>query len=294
MKVIRRGLAVLLVCLLVLPRTDVQTLAEELFPQSETENGNENGTGVGAEGSEVKIASEATVSSGDGRDVSSGDGMEPGDAEDIPSGDLLEPGGGEVGGSIGEDSLPGEDEDASDAGSGLENEGESGEKAEVLEELGGEGDLLEKESQLSEGQIPAAQAGDIASGADGDITWVIDADGKLTISGTGDFSLRPDNNNYLWNNYLLQITSAEVNLTGMTDASRMFSGCQNLESVDMSNFDTSNVTDMSDMFCVGEKGGGISRLRSLDISSFDTGKVTDMSSMFSGCGSLLDLEVSNF
>ena len=54
----------------------------------------------------------------------------------------------------------------------------------------------------------------------------------------------------------------------------MFSGMSNLTTLDLSNFDTSKVTDMCYMF------SGMSKLTTLDLSSFDTSKVTDMSSMF--------------
>jgi len=68
----------------------------------------------------------------------------------------------------------------------------------------------------------------------------------------------------------------------------MFSRCSGLTSLDLSNFDTSNVTDMRSMFsrCSG--------LTSLDLSNFDTSKVTNMFDMFSGCSSLTNLDLSNF
>ena len=61
-----------------------------------------------------------------------------------------------------------------------------------------------------------------------------------------------------------------------------------LTKIDLSGWDTSNVTDMNKMF------SDCSSLTSLDVSGFDTGKVTDMSRMFSGCSSLTSLDVSNF
>ncbi|MDY3026021.1 MAG: BspA family leucine-rich repeat surface protein, partial [Candidatus Faecivicinus sp.] len=54
-------------------------------------------------------------------------------------------------------------------------------------------------------------------------------------------------------------------------------GCSSLTSLDVSGFDTSNVTIMSWMFA------GCSSLTSLDVSSFDTSKVTNMWWMFDGC-----------
>ena len=71
-------------------------------------------------------------------------------------------------------------------------------------------------------------------------------------------------------------------------ASYMFSNCSGLTSLDLSSFNTSNVTSMKSMFehCSG--------LTSLDLSSFDTSKVTNMSRMFSKCSKLTSLTLSSF
>ena len=71
------------------------------------------------------------------------------------------------------------------------------------------------------------------------------------------------------------------------DSSKMFYYCDKLSSIDLSGFDTSNVTNMDYMFyqCSG--------LSSLNLSGFDTGKVTNMQSMFYSCG-LTSLDVSGF
>ena len=68
----------------------------------------------------------------------------------------------------------------------------------------------------------------------------------------------------------------------------MFLSCFSLKSLDLSNFNTSNVTNMNSMFfnCSG--------LTSLDLGNFNTSKVTDMSSMFQSCDSLKSIDVSNF
>jgi surface protein len=73
-----------------------------------------------------------------------------------------------------------------------------------------------------------------------------------------------------------------------TNLRYMFQMCSNLTSLDLSNFDTSNVISMSAMF------NGCRNLTSLDLSSFDTSNVDSMSSMFSGCSSLTSLDLSNF
>ena len=68
----------------------------------------------------------------------------------------------------------------------------------------------------------------------------------------------------------------------------MFRNCLRLESLDLHNFDTSQVTEMGGMFfwCV--------TLKSLNLSFFNTSKVTSMFNMFRNCYSLTQLDVSNF
>ena len=122
-----------------------------------------------------------------------------------------------------------------------------------------------------------------------DTTWVIDKNGKLTVEGTGEFTDKADSwRRVPWDEYSGAIKSAEIHVTGMTDASYMFDFCNNLVSVDVSGFDTSQVTDMQSMFNRCES------LRNLDVSGFDTSQVTDMQSMFDRCESLRNLDVSGF
>ena len=170
----------------------------------------------------------------------------------------------------------------------------SGGNADTDVETPGEMDSTEKGNlsdivgTQAEDQITAYAADDIASGTDGDITWVIDASGKLTVTGTGDLSGAHYESGFAWRPYSDQIISAEINVTGMTDASYLFSGCSNLTSLDVSGFDTSNVTDMSWLF------DGCSGLTSLDVSGFDTSNVTHIEGMFYGCSGLTSLDVSGF
>ena len=70
--------------------------------------------------------------------------------------------------------------------------------------------------------------------------------------------------------------------------SNMFSDCSLLSSLDLTNFDTGNVTDMSNMFL------GCRNLTSLDVTNFNTEKVTDMSDMFEDCYALTSLDLTNF
>ena len=60
----------------------------------------------------------------------------------------------------------------------------------------------------------------------------------------------------------------------------MFIACYNLKSLDLSHFDTRNVTSMYFMFGLDQG------LSSLDLSNFVTSNVTNMSYMFNGCSNL--------
>ena len=77
-------------------------------------------------------------------------------------------------------------------------------------------------------------------------------------------------------------TSKVTNMVGM------FYSMSNLTSLNLSNFDTSKVTNMRYMFY------NTRSLTSLNLSNFDTSKVTDMSYMFNDMLNLTSLDLSNF
>ena len=87
---------------------------------------------------------------------------------------------------------------------------------------------------------------------------------------------------------LTSLDLSSFDTSNVTDMSNMFYDVWSLTSLDLSSFDTSKVTDMSDMFM------GCVRMTSLDVSSFDTSKVRDMSSMFYSCENLTSLDLSSF
>ena len=76
--------------------------------------------------------------------------------------------------------------------------------------------------------------------------------------------------------------------SGVTDMDNMFSYCENLTTLDVSNFDTSKVTNMNRMF------DNCTNLTTLDVSNFNTSKVTNMNAMFKSCMKLTTLDLSNF
>ena len=87
---------------------------------------------------------------------------------------------------------------------------------------------------------------------------------------------------------LTSLDLSHFNTQNVTDMGGMFRDCSGLTSLDLSHFNTQNVTDMGNMFsyCSG--------LTSLDLSHFNTQNVTDMGGMFEGCSGLTSLDLSHF
>lgn len=87
---------------------------------------------------------------------------------------------------------------------------------------------------------------------------------------------------------LTSLDLSNFDTSKVTNMDQMFLDMSDLTSLDISNFDTSNVTNMRNMF------GGVKKIDNLDLSHFNTSKVTDMSYMFSGMTNLISLDLSNF
>ena len=87
---------------------------------------------------------------------------------------------------------------------------------------------------------------------------------------------------------LTSLDLSNFDTSKVTNMGDMFYGMSNLTSLNLSNFDTSKVTNMGWMFY------RVSNLTSLDLSNFDTSKVTYMNQMFYGMSNLTSLNLSNF
>ena len=87
---------------------------------------------------------------------------------------------------------------------------------------------------------------------------------------------------------LTTLNISNFDTSQVTNMSSMFSGMSNLTTLDLSNFDTSQAMYMGSMF------QGMSNITTLDLSNFDTSKVTSMYAMFSGMSNLTTLSISNF
>ena len=82
------------------------------------------------------------------------------------------------------------------------------------------------------------------------------------------------------------IDLSDFNTSKVTDMSYMFYGCEST-SIDISNFNTSNVTNMTYMFRY------LPNLTTIDLSSFDTSNVTSMRYMFYKCANLKTIYASD-
>jgi len=104
---------------------------------------------------------------------------------------------------------------------------------------------------------------------------------------TCDFTDGGSSNECPWNQFSVDAIETEGTIRCHGGLDCLFQG-QGVERMDLSGFDTSDVTSMRHMF------DSCSKLRELNISSFDTSKVVDMAGMFSSCDSLIELDLHNF
>ena len=87
---------------------------------------------------------------------------------------------------------------------------------------------------------------------------------------------------------LTTLDLSNFNTANVTSMTYMFRGCAALTTLDLSNFNTANVTSMARMF------QNCAALTMLDLSNFNTANVTSMAGMLYGCTALTTLDLSNF
>ena len=93
---------------------------------------------------------------------------------------------------------------------------------------------------------------------------------------------------FYWMSNLTSLDLSNFDTSKVTNMQGMFEYMRNLTALNLSNFNTSNVTDMGGMFC------GMSNLTTLNLSGFNTSNVTNMGNMFSHMTGLTTLDLSNF
>ncbi|MDD7087603.1 MAG: BspA family leucine-rich repeat surface protein [Lachnospiraceae bacterium] len=131
--------------------------------------------------------------------------------------------------------------------------------------------------------ISASQDGSIVAWFDsltGTVYWYSAAD-KILLNADSSFL-------FMHMNTINSIDAEYFDTSNVTNMSDMFADCNSLTSLDVSKWDVSKVTDMSSMFWL------CNNLTSLDVSDWDTSSVTDISFMFYDCGKLATLSVSKW
>ena len=87
---------------------------------------------------------------------------------------------------------------------------------------------------------------------------------------------------------ILELDLSNFDTSKVTNMKSMFGGMNNVTALNLSNFNTSQVTNMESMFY------GLSNLTIFNLSNFDTSNVTNMSFMFYDMSNLTTLDLSNF
>ena len=136
---------------------------------------------------------------------------------------------------------------------------------------------------------------DISSKQDGSIMlWYTDKDNNSLYEvsiGSENGSLEANTNgsgmfSYLDNVDTLDLTGLDT--SNMTSMTYMFYNSNSLKSINLSNFNTSKLLYANNMF------NGCTSLESLDLSNFNTSKVTNFSNMFRDCQKMKEINLSNF
>lgn len=126
------------------------------------------------------------------------------------------------------------------------------------------------------------------------MAWTLDTDGdslrELYLGTDSGKIMLPENSSYMFSSYnnVTTIDFSNVDTSQVTDMSYMFYGLSSIATIDFSNFNTSQVTNMNSMFYYSYG------FTSLDLSSFDTSNVTNMGYMFYYMYKLTSLDLSSF
>lgn len=135
---------------------------------------------------------------------------------------------------------------------------------------------------------------DVSAAQDGSIIAYLQSNGNVRIVSNNGIVYFNQHTNFggMTNCSLINFNHL-INTKFLVDAGNMFEHlCSNYScsgiSLDLSDFDTSNVTDMNRMFYQSEK------ITSIDLSSFNTSNVTNMAEMFYKVNLIQTLDLSSF
>lgn len=96
------------------------------------------------------------------------------------------------------------------------------------------------------------------------------------------------NINFVNSTVLTSLDLSQLDTSEITNFSNMFEGCSNLTSLDLRTFDTSGAYYFNDMF------NGCTKLTSVNLSGWDTSNSTHWMRMFKDCTSLRNIDISHF
>ena len=113
-------------------------------------------------------------------------------------------------------------------------------------------------------------------------------EGPNTITIVWDSTLRKSNTMFKNIDYIISADLSHFDASSISTMTEMFSNCSSLEYINLTNFDTSKCKNMNGLF------KRCSSLKSLDLSNFNTELVTNMQDMFSYCNQLKSLDLSSF
>ena len=156
---------------------------------------------------------------------------------------------------------------------------------------------IEKVTTVPTNKVPSDVIGywDVTEQGNGKImAWYYDKDSnglyEVYIGQEGRVKANPDSGKLF--NYLINVKEIDVtyfDTSNVTSMWCMFQRCENLEKIiGIENFDTSKVENMRNLF------NKCYKLQSINLSSFDTTQTTNLSGMFQCCSSLVSLDVSGF
>ena len=112
-----------------------------------------------------------------------------------------------------------------------------------------------------------------------------DNDNINTFRIVCDLKMKTTNSMFYGCDKIIEIDLSKFDSSDVSIMTSMFQCCSSLNSINLSNIKTSKITTMIDMFY------GCQKLSSLDLSNFDTSSITVMTNMFNGC---TNLEFINF
>ncbi|MEG1172275.1 MucBP domain-containing protein [Carnobacterium sp.] len=151
--------------------------------------------------------------------------------------------------------------------------------------------VVQADTIINEGNVQSSEnsrVGEISSGTFGTSPWFINQEGVLHI-GAGMFSATSGNTPWYQDRAVIKEITFDGPVLANRYSERLFQGLNQLTTINNpSNFDTSNVIDMTYLFW------NCSSLTSLDVSSWDTSNVEKMTGSFLGASALTNLDLSSW